>query len=349
MGAFTISGEGYFDALSQPVLAAEKNKIVYLNPAARAAFPMLGSGDEVPQELPGEADAAAVAVMNGRRWMVRTFAAENGIVYQLTEQETTALSAEEAYSLSVGLKVTMSPMLSALEALQDQLAETELERSRKLLTTLNHQYYKLLHSVDSLSFYALSVSSAENLYLPETMNLTEACGGFWDDLHALVKMTGRTLTLKNADQPIFVEGDRRLLERLVCQLCSNAIKAGGDITIGLKRQGKRAILTVTDTGSGISNETLSSAFSAKPVRSGPYSMGVGFGLSICQEIARLHGGSLVISRRKKGTQAALSLPLKEGNVDKLNSKSWNLSGGVDSVLVEMSGVLPDACYDPAAL
>lgn len=351
MDTFMISGRAYFDALSQPVLVSDHHQIVYRNPAALTALPALGLGCPVPEALPAAADAVASLTLGGRRWQVRTFAAEGGILYQFTAEAAEGLTGEEAYSLSVGLKLTMNSMLTAMNALQERLAETELERNREQLAAMNHSYYKLLHSVDSLSFYALAAEDSENLFLPKPMDMTGFCREMLDDLAVLVESTGHSLTLENAQRPLFVHGDARLLKRLVCQLVANAIKAGGDITLRLKAQGRNAILSVIDTGSGISNEMLSSAFDARPVRSGAYACGVGFGLSICKEIARLHGGSLVVSRRKQGTQAALSIPLAD--LETLNGQFHSdgpaIGAGLDPVLVEMSGVLGDEYYDPAAL
>lgn len=351
MGAFLISGEQYFDVISQPVLMARSGTIAYLNGAAHAAMPSLSVGGPLPSAFPTGADAAAQTTLGNRQWQIRSLAVDGGILYQLTAVEENALTGEDAYSFSVGLKIAMSPMLTALEALQNELAETELERNRSRFAALNQSYYKLLHSVDSLAFYSLATMGTENLYNPEILNLTRFCQEMWANLTAPVELTGHTLTLESTSEPLFIQGDRRLLERLFCQLCANAAKAGGDITIRLTKQPHCAHLTVTDNGCGISDVMLNNAFTAKPIHLGNYACGVGFGLAICQEISQLHGGSMVISRQKQGTQAAVSLPLIEDDVldTPLRSAGPAISGSLSQVLLEMSSVLPQSCYDPAAI
>lgn len=351
MSAFSISGEQYFDVISQPVLMARSGMIAYMNAAAHTAMPSLSTGDTLPSVFPSEVSAAAEATLEKQRWQIRSYGVDSGILYHLTAVEQTALTGEDAYSFSVGLKIAMSPMLTALEALQNELAETELERNRSRFAALNQSYYRLLHTVDCLSFYSLATMDAENLYRPEILNLTRFCQEMQNNLTIPVEQTGHTLTLENASEPLFIQGDRRLLERLFCQLCANATKAGGDITIRLMKQQHRAHLTITDNGSGISDFTLNNAFTAKPIHLGGYTCGVGFGLAICQEISRLHKGIMVISRQKHGTQAAISLPLCGSDTldTPLRSNGPVIAGGLSQVLLEMSDVLPQSCYDPAAI
>lgn len=351
MGVFVISGESYFDVISQPVLMTRSGTIAYMNDAARAAISSLSVGDTLPSVFPPQPDSIAQVTLEHRQWQIRSFAVDGGILYQLSAVEKHALTAEDSYSFSIGTKTAMTSMLTALEALQNELAETELERNRSRFAALNQSYYKLLHAVDSLSFYSLAAIGAENLFHPEVLNLTRFCREMADDLSPLVELTGHRLTLENAAQPLFIRGDRRLLERLLCQLCANAVKAGGDIQIHLTRQQQLARLTVSDNGRGISDQMLNHAFTAKTSYLSRYPTGVGFGLAICQEISRLHGGAMMISRQKQGTQAAISLPLLDEDVlnTPLQSKGPTISGSLSQALLEMSDVLPPSCYDPAAI
>lgn len=354
---FSISGAQYFDTVSQPVLLSSKGQILYMNPAAQklaeqALFPMT-VGSPLPAEFPREADTASVVTIGDAEWQVRTREVAQGILYQLTPMATTdCLNSENAYLLSVGLKTTMNTMLAALEALQDELVETELERNRERFATLNRSYYRLLHTIDSLSVYSRMTSTpARELIWPEAIELGAFCREVCADLRPLIEMAGHRLTLKldNALSPLYVKGERRLLERLVCQLCANALHAGGEINISLTTRQGLAILTIQDNGSGIPDEVLNKSFTAAPVTSGAYPDGVGFGLAICHKIACLHGGRLVLSRSRQGTSAAVSLPLlrPEDTDLKLHSRALNIVESISLPLLELSKDLPAKCYDPA--
>lgn len=355
---FSISGTQYFDTVSQPVLLASKGQIVYMNPAAqRLAAQTLSPitvGAAPPEEFPQEADTTAVLTLGSTEWQVRTRALEQGILYQLTPLTgTDCLNSENAYLLSVGLKSTMNTMLASLEALQDELVETELERNRERFASLNRSYYRLLHTIDSLSVYSRMTSTpARELIWPEAIELGEFCREMYRELKPLIEMAGHGLTLKldATLPPLYVKGERRMLERLVCQLCANALHAGGEISISLSRQQGLALLAVQDNGSGIPDEVLNDPFTSAPTSSGTYSGGVGFGLPICHKIAQLHGGNLVLSRSRQGTSAAVSLPLlrPEDTDSELQSRTVNIVESISLPLLELSSDLPVQCYDPAA-
>jgi signal transduction histidine kinase len=90
-----------------------------------------------------------------------------------------------------------------------------------------------------------------------------------------------------------VLGDRHQVERVMQNLMLNALQAtasGGVVTIHLLSRG----FTVSDTGSGMSEETLSKLFqpffTSKP-------KGTGLGLSNCQKIISAHDGVIVVDSK----------------------------------------------------
>jgi signal transduction histidine kinase len=95
-----------------------------------------------------------------------------------------------------------------------------------------------------------------------------------------------------------VLGDRDLLLEAVANLVDNAIKftpEGGRVNIELERADKKAIVRVTDTGPGISEQereaVLRRFYRSDKIRSTP---GVGLGLNLVAAIVKLHGFRLVI-------------------------------------------------------
>lgn len=106
--------------------------------------------------------------------------------------------------------------------------------------------------------------------------------------------------------------DPTLFLTLLTNLVNNAQAAcenGGLVELTLKEQESRWIITVRDNGKGIPAEKIprltEEFYQIDQARN---SGGIGLGLSICQEIARLHGGSLSIqSVPGKGTDVSFSL------------------------------------------
>jgi signal transduction histidine kinase len=125
------------------------------------------------------------------------------------------------------------------------------------------------------------------------------------------------VTLSVPKKILFVEANRLHLRRLFFNLINNAIKftqEGGTITLSLKREGKKAILSVTDTGIGIPKEDLPKIFDRFYHRDRTQwttDAASGLGLSIVHSIALLHKGSISVdSIVGKGSTFTVTLPLK---------------------------------------
>lgn len=112
-----------------------------------------------------------------------------------------------------------------------------------------------------------------------------------------------------------VMADRLLLQRALGNLLGNALAhtpGGGRVTIGAGRIGNVVRVEVADTGCGIAPEHLPNLFErfyrADPARSRERG-GLGLGLALVRNIARLHGGDVgVHSAVGAGTRIWVDLP-----------------------------------------
>ena len=108
-----------------------------------------------------------------------------------------------------------------------------------------------------------------------------------------------------------VQGDAASLRDLLTNLIANAVDAmpnGGTITIGTKTEGDHVVLSVTDTGVGMTDEVRRRAF--EPFFSTKGSRGTGLGLSICYGIVQRHGGAIDLqSAPGRGTTVLVRLPI----------------------------------------
>lgn len=112
-----------------------------------------------------------------------------------------------------------------------------------------------------------------------------------------------------------IHGDKDMIKQLMRILLDNAIKytpAGGSVTLGVKREGRNCILSVSDTGAGIAAEELPKVFDrfyrCEETRQ---TSGHGLGLSIARIIVSAHGGKLKVrSKVGVGTTFSVLLPLE---------------------------------------
>jgi signal transduction histidine kinase/ActR/RegA family two-component response regulator len=111
-----------------------------------------------------------------------------------------------------------------------------------------------------------------------------------------------------------VLGDPRRLEQVVGNLIWNAIKftePPGHIRVQVKRDDRHVVLSVSDTGVGISSAFLPYVFEwfrQADARSRSQS-GLGLGLGIVRHIVQLHGGSVRAESRGVGQGATFSVTL----------------------------------------
>jgi two-component system, NtrC family, sensor histidine kinase HydH len=114
------------------------------------------------------------------------------------------------------------------------------------------------------------------------------------------------------NQPLFCMADGDMLKQVMLNLFINAqqaMAAGGELMVKTERLGKNAVIRISDTGSGITNDKLERIFdafySSKPD-------GTGLGLPIAKKIIEGHGGKIQVSSEPgKGTSFTITLPCME--------------------------------------
>ena len=111
----------------------------------------------------------------------------------------------------------------------------------------------------------------------------------------------------------FIMGDTILIQNAVTNIIDNAVKYSPHetvISVTLTREPNSVILTVTDQGPGFEAEninTLTDRF-ARGTNVGQ-TVGSGLGLTIANEVARAHNGTLTLTQSTKGTGACVTLSL----------------------------------------
>ena len=133
------------------------------------------------------------------------------------------------------------------------------------------------------------------------------------ELHASrAEQAGLTFDLSLPDTPVTVQGDEGKLRRALTNLLDNAIKftpAGGNIVLGLRREGDVGILWIEDTGIGIHWTDLPHLFERfHRGRNAAAYPGSGLGLAIVKAVVERHGGQIQAEGTEQGARFTMQIP-----------------------------------------
>jgi CheY-like chemotaxis protein len=190
-----------------------------------------------------------------------------------------------------------------LPAEQAQPLERVLSGSSDLLTLIN--------SVLDLS----KLNAGMMPVFLEDIDVAELAGEVVETMRALAVRKG--LALSAADgPPTRVRGDRTKIKQILINLIGNAIKftnkGSVSLSSALDAERGRVVLSVTDTGSGIPEESLTTIFEEFRQVDGSAQRehgGTGLGLAIVKKLAALLGGEIEVrSRVGEGSVFTVALP-----------------------------------------
>jgi len=126
-----------------------------------------------------------------------------------------------------------------------------------------------------------------------------------------------TVTVDTVRGAAVISGDASRLQQIVWNLLSNAIKfseAGDNVRVALTLEDDDAVLTVTDTGTGIDPAFLPHVFDRFRQETSDVTRehaGLGLGLSLVRHLTELHGGTVKAESlgKNRGAKFTVSLPL----------------------------------------
>ncbi|NLS16379.1 HAMP domain-containing histidine kinase [Rhizobium sp. P40RR-XXII] len=157
----------------------------------------------------------------------------------------------------------------------------------------------------------LDLQRLNHRFEPAAINLVEVAQHVVSELAPLAIAANYEPCFIKDEDVVEILGDRAALERAVANLVQNAIQYGGRngrITVHV---GRSTGITVADEGRGIPPEERNRIFEPFYRLQG-HGKGFGLGLNLVQEIARLHGGRVVVLEGPTGGAAfRLSFPVAD--------------------------------------
>lgn len=181
---------------------------------------------------------------------------------------------------------------------------------------------KRLHRLTEDILDVTKIESQSLRFKNERLNLTEVIMNVLSEYEGQVKKTQNVTITSTAKEDFIVEGDKGRLAQVLSNLLNNAIKFTQEGTIVILAKSinndNSTIVSVKDTGIGISTETFPRLFE-KFVTSKSFE-GTGLGLYISKRIIEAHGGSIWAENNSDGKGATFSFTLPIIRNTKLGDK-----------------------------
>lgn len=287
-------------------------------------------------------------LQQGRAWVstcdnIHLFCLES--LYASPELRAFALAAQH-------LRLPLSNAVSGTELLMQEDAMQQNVELKRQLGQINRSLYQMIRAICNMS--DVSQLGFDSNAKTEFRNVTAIFSEIFEKATVLSEEAERVLKFRNLRSCIESFVDAQLLERMVLNLISNAIKFSptrSTILATLKQNGNRLSLSVEnsiqDGQTGIYGNAFNRFLREPGLDSGQ--AGIGLGMAVISRIISAHGGTVLLDTVKKNSvKVTVSIPIRTTCENALKSPVILLdgyTGGIDSYLVELSDVLPNHYYE----
>jgi len=225
------------------------------------------------------------------------------IIHSAVEAEKMAVLGRFATSLAHEVRNPLSTVKTTVQAL---LATEPMGERRDILIGVDDEIDRLDDTLHDFLLYARPRP-------PQRVKVL--IWGMLDRLAAMASLLlhDHSISLVKLGEPdVAVIADPMQLRQIMMNLVLNAVQAmsdGGVLTVRARRDEGFGVIEVSDTGIGMSEETLSRV--TEPFFTTRHD-GTGLGLSISRQLTEINGGTLkFFSAVGNGTTVVLRLPLAE--------------------------------------
>src|SRR5262249_23431522 len=217
-------------------------------------------------------------------------------------------------NISHELRTPLTLLLAPLETLMQKFNRSFDGETRDVLSTMHSNGMRLLKLInDLLDLVRLESGRLEVKH--DTVEVAEFVKGLASAARQVAD--DKRLKLETHVDPELgaVVADRDKLEKIVLNLVFNALKftpAGGRVELRAEKKEDQFVITVADTGMGISAKKLPFVFDRLWQADGSSKrkyQGVGIGLALVKELTEIQGGKVdVQSVESQGTTFTVRLP-----------------------------------------
>lgn len=226
---------------------------------------------------------------------------------KLNQSERAAAIGRLTQAVAHEIRNPLNVINLAVDQVKAKYAPEDEKRSSqflRLVSSIKDEITRLRHMVNDVLNYG-----RPSRLTVETLDLHNLMENILELVRPQADVQGVEILLEQDDEPATVVGDAERLKSCLSNLTINALQAmpaGGKLIACLHRVQAQVELTISDTGIGISQESLGKIF--EPYFSTKQS-GFGLGLAVTKKIIEDHHGSIdVQSEVNQGTTFTLRLP-----------------------------------------
>jgi len=223
-------------------------------------------------------------------------------------------------TLTHELRTPLTLILGGIDLLADNLAEGDNESAQAMLEIV-HSGALRMNRVVSTMLHCMLIDSGELEQFMQTMaqpcDISTVVAAAIQDVQSdpTLERNRPSLQIQFPDKPLYVHGLEEYLVMMLAEILRNAFifsPANASVLVDVQLMDQVVSITITDSGPGIRPQKLASVWERFTQIDRHYyeQQGLGLGLSLARESARLHGGDCTIqSQVGKGTQVTVELPL----------------------------------------
>jgi signal transduction histidine kinase len=215
--------------------------------------------------------------------------------------------------LAHDLRSPFNGILGFSKVLFDEINDLSSEEIREYIGYVYTSSKNVYNLIENLLQWS-KIQSGRIQFQPITMDLYEEIFRVIN-LYTTIAIEKKIKLLNTVPVNSFIKADQNLLNSILQNLISNAIKftgTGGNVVISYNRNGDITEITVEDNGIGISEENIGKLFKieAQFSTSGTNNeQGSGLGLVLCKELlTKINGFIKVDSKLNEGTKITFGFP-----------------------------------------
>lgn len=252
-------------------------------------------------------------------------------------------------NISHEFRTPLNVMLSALQlssiVINDYPSTEYEDKIKKYMSLMKQNCYRLIRLVNNL----IDITRIDTGYFkisPEECNIVSIIEDITLSVKDYTEKKGITITFDTDTEEIFMLCDPDIIERIMLNLLSNALKftdSPGHIMVGLSNRDDKIFISVKDTGVGVpegKEKLIFDRFQRVDKSLSRNHEGSGIGLSLVKSLVEMHNGNIKLnSDYNEGSEFIIKLPINNC-LDKIpvNKKCYVNQSKLEKINVEFSDI-----------